>query len=217
MVPGEAHLSATPNRPRRRHREARISTRRECLEPGDRRRPRVTLDSRPVLGPVLHAWTPTRSPIGRGSASPSNRRLAAGTEIDTGEYALNWLLGDISTAAMGETNGALITSLATYLDDNCPGEGFFLLAQSQGLLPSGSRGHREHRRESAPTTLLGWPGRTEGSPRSSSLRHRLGPPWHGRARLPGVKQVLQALNRRRHVSTAWPVVMASSSAGLGRR
>ncbi len=65
-------------------------------------------------------------------------RQRTGTEIDTGEYALNWLLGDISSAALEATQGALLTSLVTYLDDNRPGEGFFVLARSQGLLPSGS-------------------------------------------------------------------------------
>ncbi len=65
-------------------------------------------------------------------------RQRTGTEIDTGEYALNWLLSDISSAALGETNGALITSLVTYLDDNRPGEGFYVLAQDQGLLGRGA-------------------------------------------------------------------------------
>lgn len=70
-------------------------------------------------------------------------RQRTGTEIDTGEYALNWLLGDISGSAIGETDGALITSLVTYLDDNRPGEGFFMLARSQGLLPAGSSTQQE--------------------------------------------------------------------------
>jgi len=65
-------------------------------------------------------------------------RQRTDTDIDTGEFALSWLLGDIASAAAGETNGALITSLVTYLDDNRPGEGFFILAQSEGLLPGGS-------------------------------------------------------------------------------
>ncbi len=65
-------------------------------------------------------------------------RQRTGTEIDTGEYALNWLLGDISSSAIQATDGALLTSLVTYLDDNRPGDGFFALAQDQGLLPRGS-------------------------------------------------------------------------------
>lgn len=50
-------------------------------------------------------------------------RQRTGTEIDTGEFALNWLLGDISNRALGETGGALITSLVTYLDDIGPAKG----------------------------------------------------------------------------------------------
>lgn len=65
-------------------------------------------------------------------------RQRTGTEIDTGEYALNWLLSDISNAALADSNGALITSLVTYLDDNRPGEGFYALAQDQGLLDRGA-------------------------------------------------------------------------------
>jgi hypothetical protein len=82
--------------------------------------------------------------------SPHSRRLTTytelcqvlrqrcGTDIDTGESALNALLQDISVATLPRTDGALITALVTYLDDNRPGEGFFALARDRGLLPQGS-------------------------------------------------------------------------------
>lgn len=70
-------------------------------------------------------------------------RQRTGTDIDTGEYALNWLLGDISKAAAVQTGGPLITSLVTYLDDNRPGGGFFMLARDQGLLPRGQLSREE--------------------------------------------------------------------------
>lgn len=70
-------------------------------------------------------------------------RQRTGTDIDTGEYALNWLLGDISKVAAMDTGGPLITSLVTYLDDNRPGGGFFMLAQSQGLLAPGQLSRQE--------------------------------------------------------------------------
>lgn len=63
-------------------------------------------------------------------------RQRTGAAIDTGEYALAFLLGDISRSA--NESGALISSLVLYLGENRPGEGFFKLAQEEGLLPKGT-------------------------------------------------------------------------------
>jgi hypothetical protein len=63
-------------------------------------------------------------------------------EIDTGEYALGPLLGDISLASI-EAHGVLLSALVTSLHSNSPGEGFFRLAQEQGLLRNGELSRKE--------------------------------------------------------------------------
>ncbi|HEY6428626.1 MAG TPA: hypothetical protein VIX84_15495 [Acidimicrobiales bacterium] len=61
--------------------------------------------------------------------------------IEPGDYAVRYLLGDISRQTF-KSHQCPITSIVVYLDDNRPGDGFFRLGQELRVLPRGPLSQR---------------------------------------------------------------------------